>query len=67
MLGLCDSNEWLQFLNFFRMLWAVRGYVNTQPGSMITNPRAAQRKFRVRVGVVFSLGFRVSVRVVRFE
>jgi hypothetical protein len=40
-----------------------------EPGSMITNPRAAQRKFgvRVRVGVVFSLGFMVSVRVVRFE
>ena len=38
-------------------------------GCVITNPRAAQRLFRVRVrvGVVFSLGLVVSVRVVRFE
>ena len=36
---------------------------------VITNPRTAQRRFRVRLrnGVIFSLGFRVSVRVVRFE
>ena len=39
------------------------------PVRVITNPRAAQRLFRVRVGVgvVFSLGLVVSVRVVRFE
>ena len=31
-LGLCNSNEWLQFLHFFRWRWAVRGFVNTLPG-----------------------------------
>ena len=49
--------------------WAARGFVITLTGSMITNPRTAQSGFRVKVrnGVIFGLGFRVSVRVVRFE
>ena len=45
-----------------------RGMIG-RPGRMITNPRTAQRRFRVRVrnGVIFSLGFRVNIRVVQFE
>ena len=46
---------------------ALEPHVAAYSGCMITNPRTAQRRFRVRNGVIFSLGFRISVRVVQFE